>query len=88
VSADCEQLRSQEKHNLISTQKNPHREERFNLHYLIDFQWIPFKQTSISWNDVPKLHTDDVSWHKDSRFLLGPPAISENLYHGKTEISI
>jgi hypothetical protein len=51
----------------------------FNLHYLINFQWIPFKQTSVSWNDIPKLHTDDVPWHKDGRFLLGPPAISENL---------
>ena len=57
---------------------NPIHIERssFNLHYLINFQWIPFKQMSVSWNDIPKLHTDDVTWHKDSRFLLGPPAIS------------
>ena len=46
---------------------------------LVDLQRITLKQTSISWNDIPKLHTDDVSWHKDSRFLLTPPAISENL---------
>lgn len=88
VSADCEQLKSQEKHSLTSTQKNPHTEgSSFSLHYLINFQWIPFKQTSVSRNDIPKLHTDDVPWHKDCRFLLGPPAISENLYHGETEIS-
>ena len=54
---------------------------------LVDLQRITLKQTSISWNDITKLHTDDVSWHKDSRFLLTPPAISENLYHNKTKVS-
>ena len=61
-------LQAKQKSEEAQFNTNPIHIERssFNLHYLINFQWIPFKQTSVSWNDIPKLHTDDVPWHKDS----------------------